>query len=451
MDYFDGTVWNVAGGVGGDAGSSGSFRRLPLDTGNEAADLTVDVEIDGLRGVWLPGAGDVRSVTFDGPRAAELAEGLRYNRATETGVVPAGLQAGDRYRIEADVVREPDEGTLGSRAAQVLLQPEPQDVPDVVTSVAADAAAEAQGAFQRAQTIADKLRTTGYFSDGLADQASSRAGHGSGRLTELLGSTVWIGNQEQYAAAAGLMARALGLPARVVMGFEVPGGSGAVPVTGDSVTAWVEVAFEGAGWVYFDVTPNESRIPPQEAPEPAPKPKPATQQPPPPLEQPPPPLPATGDDQGDQEESDSLLDGWLGVVLTVVAWVGGPLLLVAAVCGLIWGLKMRRRRRRRSTGPAGQRVAAGWWEVLDAHRDHGAQLPRAGTRREIAGTLGRPTTHELAERADGAVFAGDVVTEDQAGAFWELVDRELAELDSGPAKKRWRARLSLRSLQRRRS
>jgi transglutaminase-like putative cysteine protease len=450
MDVFDGAVWNVAGGTAGDAGSSGSFRRMPLDTGDTDADVTVDVEVEGFTGVWLPGMGDLRSVAFTGPRAAELAESFRYNRATGTGIIPAGLREGDGYRFRADLAAQPAADELVGRAAGVLIQPEPQDVPPVITSAAADAAADAQGAYARAQAIAQNLRETGYYSNGLADQATSRAGHGSGRLTDLLGSRVWIGDEEQYAAAAGLMARQLGLPSRVVMGFDVPAPtSKGTAITGPDVTAWIEVAFDGVGWVAFDVTPDETRIPPQDAPQPAPKPKPATQQPPPPVEQPPPPLPATSDDQGSQEESSSGLPGWLASVLVVAAWVGGPLLLIALLAGLVVGLKLRRRRRRRREGSADQRVAAGWWEVLDAHRDHGADLPPSGTRREIAGALGREGTRELAEQADDVVFAGDVVTEDRASSFWELVDRELADLAAVGARERWRARLSLRSLRRR--
>jgi hypothetical protein len=55
----------------------------------------------------------------------------------------------------------------------------------------------------------------------------------------------------------------------------------------------------------------------------------------------------------------------------------------------------------------------------------------------------------VAEQADDAVFAGGVVTDDRARSFWELVDRELADLSSVGARARWRARLSLRSLRRR--
>jgi transglutaminase-like putative cysteine protease len=449
MDAYDGTVWNVAGSAG-DATSSGTFRRLPLDPGSAAA-VTVHVQVSGLTGVWLPDVGTLRSVAFTGPRAAALGDGLRYNAATGTALVPDGLQPGDGYTVRADVVPEPGGGQLARAQAAALVQPQPQQVPAVLTSTAADAAGPAKTAYARAQAIADTLRTTGYFSDGLADQATSRAGHGSGRLADLLGSKIWIGDGEQYAAAAGLMGRQLGLPTRVVMGFTVPAGGpqGAV-VTGQQVTAWIEVAFQGAGWVPFDVTPAASRVPPQQAPQPAPKPKPSTQQPPPPVEQPPPSLPATGNDQGKQQQDrPGGLPGWVGAVLTVAAWVGGPVLLLALLAGLVVGLKLRRRRRRRRTGAAHQRVAAGWWEVLDAHRDHGAALPRTATRREVAGALGRPLPHELALRADSAVFSGATVTDDEAAVFWDLVDQELADLSAGGLKTRWRARLSLRSLRRR--
>jgi transglutaminase-like putative cysteine protease len=449
MDAFDGTVWNVAGGpAGGAAVSSGAFRRLPLDTGRSPSNTTVHVVVKGFTGVWLPDMGDVRSVTFTGPRAADLRDSLRYNTATGTAIVPAGLQAGDGYSFRADVAPQPSAQALDGRGPAVIAQPESLNVPPVISSVAADAVGKAQGAYAKAQAMATTLRTTGYFSDGLENQVASRAGHGSGRLVDLLGSQVWIGDAEQYAAAAGLMARELDLPSRVVMGFAVPT-SGSAVIHGSDVDAWIEVDVDGVGWVPISVTPDKNRTPPQKAPAPAPKPKQATQQPPPPIEQPPPPLPATGNDQGNAQKSSSPLPAWLALVLTVAAWVGGPLLLIGLVVAVIVGLKLRRRRIRRRSGSTDQRVAAGWWEVVDAHRDFGATLPPTGTRQEIAGALGRPVTRELAVRADTAVFAGGVVTEDQATGFWELVDRELAELSSVGTRARWRARLSLRSLRRR--
>ena len=56
------------------------------------------------RGIWMPTAGRTdRRSTFDGPRAAALADGFYYNRSTAGAVQVAGggLEAGDAYTIEA--------------------------------------------------------------------------------------------------------------------------------------------------------------------------------------------------------------------------------------------------------------------------------------------------------------------------------------------------------------
>src|SRR5690606_25475271 len=90
---------------------------------------------------------------------------------------------------------------------------------------------------------------------------------------------VMVGDGEQYAAAAALMIREMGVPARVVLGF-VPGSGddeegdddtpppttrdGAVEIRGSDVQAWVEVALAGHGWVPFDVTPPRTQTPEQE-------------------------------------------------------------------------------------------------------------------------------------------------------------------------------------------
>src|SRR5690606_37402102 len=94
------------------------------------------------------------------------------------------------------------------------------------------------------------LASTGFLSHGRAsDTVASRAGHGADRISALLERNQMVGAQEQYASAFALMARSFGYPARVVMGFapEVFEGT-AAEVTGDDVTAWVEVAFDDVGW-----------------------------------------------------------------------------------------------------------------------------------------------------------------------------------------------------------
>src|SRR5690625_8023386 len=49
-----------------------------------------------------------------------------------------------------------------------------------------------------------------------------RYGHVTGVQTCAL--PIWIGDQEQYAALTAVLARSIGIPARVGMGFEVPEG-----------------------------------------------------------------------------------------------------------------------------------------------------------------------------------------------------------------------------------
>ncbi len=71
-----------------------------------------------------------------------------------------------------------------------------------------------------------------------------------------------VGFCEQYASAMAAMARSLGIPTRVAVGF-IPGqslGNGRYEVTTDDAHAWPEVWFAGAGWVRFEPTPREGEV-----------------------------------------------------------------------------------------------------------------------------------------------------------------------------------------------
>ena len=71
-----------------------------------------------------------------------------------------------------------------------------------------------------------------------------------------------VGDSEQYASAMALMARSLGLPSRVVLGFVPKDGDGdptesrtertadgqtTVTFTGNDICAWVEILLEDYG------------------------------------------------------------------------------------------------------------------------------------------------------------------------------------------------------------
>jgi len=118
--------------------------------------------------------------------------------------------------------------------------------------------------------IQSTLSTKGFFSHGLVGEAASRSGHTAERIAALLSTDQMVGDDEQYAVAMALMARQLGIPARVVMGFYPANAkaTGTVSITGDDVHAWVEVDFAGAGWVSFDPTPPKNQTVDQQAPKP---------------------------------------------------------------------------------------------------------------------------------------------------------------------------------------
>ncbi len=88
----------------------------------------------------------------------------------------------------------------------------------------------------------------------------SLPGHGYWRLTEMLDKQL-VGDDEQYAVAMALMLAKIGVPARVVMGFRPAAADPAteIAVTGKDVRAWVEVPFDGFGWVAFDPHPTNRK------------------------------------------------------------------------------------------------------------------------------------------------------------------------------------------------
>ena len=61
-----------------------------------------------------------------------------------------------------------------------------------------------------------------------------------------------------FASALGVMARIAGIPSRYIEGYLVKADeSGVIEVTGENAHAWVELYFDGFGWLSFDPTPSD--------------------------------------------------------------------------------------------------------------------------------------------------------------------------------------------------
>lgn len=459
LDTYDGVVYRVGGADG--ATASGTFERVPTSVdvrGVRGTTVRVGVRVQGYSGVWLPTVGDLERVEFTGTDAEQERGAFFYNGSTGTGAVVGGIADGTRYDLTAVLPDQPTDDELASARPGNASVPTPRSVPDAVrdTVDAYTGNAETDGA--KLVAMVQELKRNGYVSHGVGDDRASRSGHGADRIQELLTSPIMIGDQEQYAAAAALMADQLGFPARVVMGFaaggDAGGGASTGPTTdgattfrGSDVTARVEVDTAQWGWVMIDPNPAVREIPDEQQQTPQPVTRPETVVPPPPAEQ---------QDQSQQAPPQSdrntppVQPLWLQILLAALPWVLATLGFVALVLlpfGVIVLLKrIRRRRRRRAPTPRG-RIVGAWDEYRDALVDRGHDVDRSATRREaVVGAPGDGGSG-LAALADRSVFGpndADVTTADR---MWSAADDAISSLRTGRTRKeRIRAAVSLRSL-----
>ncbi|MFZ2503407.1 MAG: transglutaminaseTgpA domain-containing protein [Nocardioides sp.] len=425
MDTYDGVVWNVAGGPSAPS-QSGSFTRFvsEADAGGEEVTLTVG----DYSGPWIPTIGQTLAAELDkgGSTVPPETSGLLINRATGTMAQLGGVQPGTTYRFRVQRDAPPaDASALPADLGAAQLPPD--DIPALSKRAQrwiAQAGSPTGGAL--AQTLVEEFRK-GYYSDGKKNEAASRSGHTVKRIVELVAPEDMIGNDEQYAAAMGVVGQLKGLPTRVVMGFLVEQPDGRV--LGKDVDAWVEVKLEGAGWVTFVPTPDKDRKPRQLQKDPDPEPQPTVLQPPIVPEEP------DGNDdkapQGAGRRNSISVPSWLTEVLRYTGYGAAATVVVSPLWGPIVLKRVRRRRRRGASDPLA-RVTGGWHELSDAARDLGTRLPASNTRLEssyaLAGRFPEADTVTLARAADRHVFGGSDPSEEEAAAYWRDVDSALKRI-----------------------
>ncbi|MBN9224035.1 MAG: hypothetical protein ABS63_06450 [Microbacterium sp. SCN 70-27] len=428
LDLYDGTAFVVSGGGGA---GSGSFTRvgrsIPLHAAEQAdatEAATVTVRVESLAGVWMPTVGYLSSLRFTGDDAGARNAGLHYNPTTGTAVDVDGLRSGDSYVFDARVSAAPTDEELADATVSGMTTPQPVRVPEAVGSAISEAAGDATSPAEQVRAVQTYLSKRGFFSNGLAGQTVSRAGHGLARENDLLSAKQMIGDDEQYSVAMSLMLAQLGIPSRVVMGFTAPssgGGAGTATITAGDVHAWVEVPFDGYGWVAFDPTPAKDRVPEQITEQQKQKPLGQVVQPPDVPQEPaqlPPAPPAQDSSQDEQVTSLAWLWGLLRIGGSVLAVI---LVLLAPTIVLGWSRARLRRARVDGETPVA-RMSGGWAEIVDQASDVGARLDHAGTRREHAQLLeaAYPAAgaSALAVRADAAVFGADDIPDAEVEAYW---------------------------------
>jgi hypothetical protein len=450
LDSYDGVVYTV--GSAAVDGASGSFTRVPSTFDQSAVSgkqVSLQVSVESYSGVWLPTVGQLEKVSFTGSDATTLNDDFFYNNTTGTAADLGRLAAGDQYTLQAVQPKQPSLAQLAQVDAGSATVPNVTTLPAELNTVLNTYVAGANTQGSKLVAMIQALRSNGYVSHGVGKaEAASRSGHAADRINELLTGKLMIGDAEQYSVTAALMARELGFPARVVMGF-VPKstGSGSIEIKGSDVSAWIEVDTAQYGWVTVDPNPPVRPIPVIPPKDPNQVARPQTIVPPPAVQpNPPDPQPVPDTKQHEAAAPNAFLAA-LFAVLTVGGWVLVGILILLSPFLVIVFAKVRRRRLRRRAATSLAQISGGWQEFEDSVLDHGFSPPLAATRSEVATTVGGPQPAVLAAVADRATFAPEEPDESEVELVWRSVRELVSSLGAG--KTRWerlKARISLRSL-----
>jgi len=253
FDRFDGRRWAVT--------PSG---RIPLKGDSEIGIDLGTRRIGSLQRQRITREKLESGVLFAPGLAAVLRGDVGGIQRDRGGSIYGLHSAGDRvdYEIAADV-RTP--AHLDLHGASFALPREGGErflqlpsLDPAIDDLARDIVGDASSDLARALALEAHLQRAGRYTNDIPDH--TREGR-SPIEAFLLEQTE--GHCEYFASGMVVLARSLGIPARLVNGFA--GGApndigGFLEVTQSDAHTWVEIHFETAGWVRFDPTPMDLRL-----------------------------------------------------------------------------------------------------------------------------------------------------------------------------------------------
>ncbi len=135
----------------------------------------------------------------------------------------------------------------------------PEDMPESIFALARDITAGHTTDYAKAKAIERYLKdnyTYGFAND---RQSAIRPGQGYDPVVEFLMER-HEGTCGNFSSAMAILARAVGLPARVVVGWAVSPLAENQRIFADQAHQWVEVAFKEIGWVEFEPTASGGAV-----------------------------------------------------------------------------------------------------------------------------------------------------------------------------------------------
>ncbi|MDE0803128.1 MAG: DUF3488 and transglutaminase-like domain-containing protein [Acidimicrobiales bacterium] len=467
LDEFDGTVWKSNGSYGSADGE--------LDDGVAVASERISFEqsfaISALAQIWLPAAYE--------PQSVQAAVDLRYDEVSGTLIIdeddddPNATSDNTDYRVTSALPQH-DAAALASASTTVpgdiadRYLGLPDDFPTSVRSIAAEVTTDATSQYDAA------LRLQNFFRNNFTYDLEVGAGHSEQAIEQFV-VDLRRGYCEQFAGSFAAMARSIGLPARVAVGF-TPGNSTdddptLYRVRGEHAHAWPEVFLGEYGWVMFEPTPGRgapfaeqyTNVPEQQvssgtggstattAASPPSTAAPDTSDPADPGRDTVNPDELEAGGAGQDDETETSPNPWFGRI----AWAAG--LLVAAVAlylvVIAGATALRRRKRRHAAIEPGQRVALAWDESIGAIRRAGVPIRDTETQTEVAARVSNrlPEASEpiqaLADAVQVATYSPVPSTDESSGAaLIHAAEIERVANASMTRKERFRSRFHPRRL-----
>jgi transglutaminase-like putative cysteine protease len=224
---------------------------------DEADDASLRIRrLDGS--VYLPG-----DVTYPGMEYSIVADVPRYDAATlaslirtEDGTLSPLFQAAEDGGEFIPALPEPLEPLELGRID--FWTDVPEEIGPGVAALAGDVTMNLETNYEKALALEQYFRFSGEFTYALDVPERYTTTSVEDWLTDAENPYLRTGYCEQFATSMSLMARTLGVPSRVVLGF-TPGepiNDTTVIVTGKNAHSWVEIWVPELGWMAFDPTPR---------------------------------------------------------------------------------------------------------------------------------------------------------------------------------------------------
>ncbi|MFF0753596.1 transglutaminaseTgpA domain-containing protein [Streptomyces sp. NPDC004267] len=254
LDQFDGTAWKSSVRPIEDVP-----ENLPWPDGLSSrvsvSEVTTNlVASTAYEQKWLPMPYPAARVSISG--------GWRYEPAGRMLVGDNGQNTkGARYTVTSLDVRPTAEQLADAQAAPDALRREytrvPASLPADVRSTALKVTRGARTDYERAVRLQDWFARDG----GFRYDVDVKSGTGVEAISRFLKDKEGFCVHFSFSMAA--MARSLGIPARVAVGFMpgTPQSDGSVSVGIRDAHAWPELYFEGTGWTRFEPTPSRGSVP----------------------------------------------------------------------------------------------------------------------------------------------------------------------------------------------